>query len=90
MRKFLLLIPVLTLFSCSVVYKITKEEYSQIRVGMRYYEVENIIGAAGEETARTSMAGTTTVIYQWVNSNGSNAQLMFQNGELISIAQHGL
>jgi len=90
MKKKIFIIFLLTLFACSSAYKITKQEYNQIRTGMSYTEVVNIIGEHGEETVRTSMAGYTTVAYQWVNFDGSNAQLMFQNGKLITMAQAGL
>lgn len=69
---------------------VTKAEYDQIREGMTYDQVVRIIGAPGDEQSRTDLAGFTTVMYAWMNSNGSNMNAMFQNGELVSKAQFGL
>jgi len=57
---------------------------------MSYSEVRRIIGAPGEEVSRSDLAGLTTVMYSWINSNGSNMNAMFQNDELIQKAQFGL
>ena len=69
---------------------VTKAEYNQIREGMSYAEVRSIIGAPGEEQSRSDLAGTTTVMYSWMNSNGSNMNAMFQSDRLITKAQFGL
>ena len=69
---------------------VTESEYNQIREGMSYSQVCQIIGANGEELSRTDIAGYSTVMYQWINSNGSNMNAMFQNGSLVSKAQFGL
>ena len=68
----------------------TKAEYDQIREGMTYEEVRRVIGAAGEEVSRSDIAGFTTVMYSWSNSNGSNMNAMFQNNALMNKAQFGL
>ena len=36
------------------------------------------------------MAGVSSVMYQWVNADGSNMNAMFQNDRLVSKAQMGL
>lgn len=36
------------------------------------------------------MASIETVMYQWVNRNGSNMNAMFQNNKLVQKAQFGL
>ena len=69
---------------------VTKAEYDQIATGMTYEQVKQIIGAPGEENAHDETAGFVTVSYQWMNSNGSNMNAMFQNGKLVSKAQAGL
>lgn len=69
---------------------VTRAEYDQIRVEMSYTEVRSIIGVSGEELSRSDIAGISTVMYSWTNSNGSTMNAMFQNGQLISKAQFGL
>ncbi|MBL7189162.1 MAG: DUF3862 domain-containing protein [Phycisphaerae bacterium] len=69
---------------------VTKAEYDQIKDGMSYTQVRRIIGAVGEEQSRSDLGGTTTVMYAWMNANGSNMNAMFQNHELIMKAQFGL
>jgi hypothetical protein len=69
---------------------VTLAEYEQIRDGMTYFQVTAIIGAGGQEMSRSDLAGYTTVMYGWSNSNGSNMNAMFQNGRLVNKAQFGL
>lgn len=52
--------------------------------------VSGMIGSPGEEAARSSLAGYTTVMYSWKNANGSNMNAMFQNDRLVTKAQFGL
>lgn len=69
---------------------VTQAEYNQLAEGMTYDQVAGIIGASGEELSRSDLAGISTVMYQWVNSNGSNMNAMFQNGAMVQKAQFGL
>lgn len=69
---------------------VTRSEYDQIREGMSYSEVKAIIGASGVELSRSDIAGYSTVMYSWTNSDGSNMNAMFQNGGLVNKAQFGL
>jgi len=76
---------------------ITFDEYQRVQDGMSYSKVVGIIGARGEEISRSKMDGVPgvmesleTVMYQWVNSNGSNMNAMFQNDKLVQKAQFGL
>lgn len=69
---------------------VTQAQYDQIVNGMTYEQVRSIIGTGGEELSRSDMAGISTVMYSWTNSNGSNMNAMFQNGRLINKAQFGL
>ena len=64
--------------------------YLRIQEGMDYPQVTRIIGARGEEMGRNTIAGYTTVMYQWVNDDYSGLNAMFQNGRLITKAQFGL
>jgi hypothetical protein len=69
---------------------ITREKYSQIENGMSYQQVVGIIGCGGEETAKNNIGFVETVMYQWINSDGSNMNALFQNDGLIQKAQFGL
>lgn len=76
---------------------VTFDEYKRIQNGMSYKEVVAIIGAEGEEMSRNKIDGVPgvmesveTVMYQWVNSNGSNMNAIFQNDKLNQKAQFGL
>jgi hypothetical protein len=69
---------------------VTLTEYEQVRDGMSYAQTVGIIGAAGNEMSRSELAGFTTVMYGWSNSNGSNMNAMFQSDRLVNKAQFGL
>ena len=71
---------------------ITLEEFSQIKAGMTYEEVQEIVGSAGTITADSSLAGIRTTIVTWYAnpSVGSNANVTFQNNAVVSKAQVGL
>lgn len=74
---------------------VTAQNYTDIKEGMKYSQVEEIIGSPGEEISRSKMDlgdGTSvlTVMVQWQNPDGSNMNAMFQNNQLIQKAQYGL
>lgn len=69
---------------------VTKAKYDQLSEGMTYSEAARIIGTPGDELSRSDLAGISTVMYSWANSNGSNMNAMFQNGKLVTKAQLGL
>jgi hypothetical protein len=69
---------------------VTKAEFDTLSEGMTYEEAIRIIGAAGELQSSSDLAGHKTVMYSWMNANGSNMNAMFQNGKLITKAQFGL
>ncbi|WP_352420729.1 DUF3862 domain-containing protein [Proteiniborus sp.] len=69
--------------------KITKTMYDKIENGMTIEQVEEILGE-GEENARTETAGIIIANYQWINKDGSNIQIMFQDGKVNTKAQAGL
>ncbi|SIT08062.1 DUF3862 domain-containing protein [Kroppenstedtia eburnea] len=70
--------------------EVTKAEYDQIKNGMSYQEVVNIIGFEGEENSQNEIGGTKTIMYTWMNPDGSNMNAMFQNDKLVQKAQFGL
>lgn len=70
--------------------KISKEEFESLETGMTYEEVVSIIGGEGELSSQVGLAGYDTKIYMWEGSFGANANVTFQNNELVSKAQFGL
>ncbi len=73
---------------------ITLEEFNQIKNGMTYEDVVEIIGGEGTLLSESGSKNSEyyTVMYSWegTGSIGANANCMFQGGFLISKAQFGL
>jgi hypothetical protein len=69
---------------------VSKADYDAIQTGMSYSTVSGMIGSPGEETARSGLAGYSTIVYVWKNPNGSNMNAMFQNDHLVTKAQFEL
>ena len=81
MKKFLIIIVILLLSACSKsVDKITSDEYNRLRKGMSYSQVVEIVGEDGEliSTEESVMLIWKKKAYQWVNSDGTKAVLMFE------------
>src|SRR5262249_39773393 len=77
--------------------RVTMSQYNRLSNGMSYLKVWDTLGSRGTETARIHADGVEgvmepieTVSYSWVNSDGSNVMVVFQNDKLISKAQYGL
>lgn len=70
---------------------VTMAKYSALTEGMSYADAVRILGAEGTEISRADLAGTTTVMYQWMGTSvGANMNAMFQNDRLVTKAQFGL
>ncbi len=73
---------------------ITKAEFDQIKSGMTYEEVTQIIGGPGTVLSESGNPGEKlhTVIYQYEGegSLGANANMAFQGNKLQNKAQMGL
>ncbi len=71
---------------------ITIQEYSQIREGMVYDRVEEIIGGWGELINRTEINDNTISVYVWYENETSNnyATITFENERVINKVQSGL
>jgi hypothetical protein len=69
---------------------VTRAEFDQLREGMSYEDAARVIGASGELHGSSDIAGYKTVMYSWMNGDGSNMNAMFQNGRLVNKAQSGL
>ena len=77
--------------------EISMSEFNQIKNGMTYEQVTEIIGDPGELIAETGTSGDQfhTVTYQFKGEGGSIwnsafAQLIFQGGQLNTKAQKGI
>jgi hypothetical protein len=76
---------------------ISKAEFDQIKSGMTYQQVVEIIGSEGEVLSESGTPGGTsldihTVMYMWEGESGlgANANMMFQGNKLQNKAQFGL
>lgn len=73
---------------------ITLNEYNRLKAGMTHTEVYDIVGSFGMKKSETGSARDDyhIVMYQYdgYGEAGANAQLMFINGELDTMAQYGL
>lgn len=73
---------------------LTQEKFDQIKEGMSYEEVADLIGHEGTLISETGEKGTDlhTVMYEWESTDSAlaNANFMFQGNKLMSKAQAGL
>jgi len=69
---------------------ISMEMYNKIKMRMTYIDVVKITGRNGTELSTVDITGYRTVMMMWQNNDGSNMNVMFQNGKVISKAQFGL
>jgi hypothetical protein len=71
--------------------KITLSEFNSIQSGMTVDQVNNIVGGPGKLLSQTDIGGHHTEIRMWSGQDlGSNANVTFQDGAVISKAQFGL
>jgi len=68
----------------------TREMFDAVGVGMAYADVTGIMGADGTEMGRTSVEGRVTVIFSWINSDGSSITVLFEEERAIRKSQKGL
>ncbi|MBQ9762394.1 MAG: hypothetical protein IJV82_04880 [Oscillospiraceae bacterium] len=73
---------------------ISKAEYEQIKMGMTYEEVCDIIGGEGECSVSSGVGSYSGQVYTWKGTlyfiNGSNAAITFMNGRVTAMASVGL
>jgi hypothetical protein len=70
--------------------KFTYDAFLKIQEDMTYQETVEILREKGEELSRSSFANIEMVMYCWKNPDGSNLNVTFRNGLVISKAQFGL
>ncbi|GAA0731786.1 DUF3862 domain-containing protein [Clostridium oceanicum] len=68
---------------------VNMDKYNKIKTGMNYNSVKQILGQ-GQLISTSSMQGISTSIYSWINSDGSNITVTFQNGKFASKTQFEL
>ncbi|QHI73663.1 DUF3862 domain-containing protein [Aminipila terrae] len=68
---------------------ITLEKYNQIKEGMTYAQVKDILGE-GQLLSEAETMGIQSSVYEWINKNGANANLTFQGDKLQMKAQFNL
>lgn len=61
--------------------KVTLDEYNKINMGMDYKQVNSIIGD-GELASETNLIGDKNEMYEWINEDGSNMNITFQDGKV--------
>jgi hypothetical protein len=71
--------------------------FERLETGMDYGAACLALGAAGQELTRSRFAGEPgviepieTVVYGWINTDGTNVWATFQNDKLVSKGQSGL
>ncbi len=68
---------------------ITLEKYNQATEGMTYDEVKAILGE-GQLTSQTRIMDMESIMYTWMNKDGSNANFTFSGDKLEIKAQFNL
>lgn len=69
--------------------KVTLAQYNKINNGITYDQVKAILGE-GELSSQGKIMDSTSEIYSWINSDGSNMNVTFQNNKVESKAQFEL
>lgn len=69
--------------------KVTLEKYNQVKEGMSYEEVKGILGE-GTLTSQTKIMQAESLIYSWVNKDGSNMNCAFSGSKVMTKAQINL
>lgn len=70
----------------SGVNRYTMLQYSQLRVGMTYEQVKEILGAEGllDPGFRTDGNNNSAVMYHWINPNGSAISIVFDGEKKVA------
>lgn len=69
--------------------KVTLEQFSNIKEGMSYEEVVGIIGE-GQVSSETKIFNLTSIMYEWINKDGSNMNAIFDSDTLTMKSQFNL
>lgn len=69
--------------------KVSLEKYNQVKEGMTYSQVKDILGE-GQVMSQTKIMDIESVLYSWANSDGSNMNCTFSGGKMTMKAQFNL
>lgn len=69
---------------------LTKANYEQIKNGMSYKQVVDILGSEGSEMSNSEIGKYKTVTYKWDSDNYSYIIVTIQNDKLMFKSQNGL
>jgi hypothetical protein len=71
--------------------RVTLTKFYELRDGMSYSQVRNILGCNGTLVSRTEIAGYASAMFSWDGEGfAASMNATFQNGDLVSRAQFGL
>ncbi|WP_300380207.1 DUF3862 domain-containing protein [Clostridium sp.] len=69
--------------------KVTLDQFNNVKEGMTYEEVKEMLGE-GQVISENEIMDLTTIMYEWINKNGSNMNAMFQGDSLAIKSQFNL
>jgi hypothetical protein len=69
--------------------KVNYQNFMNIKMGAKYEEVKAILGE-GEVTSMTRIMKSESIMYSWINKNGSNMNATFSDGKMMMKAQFNL
>ena len=68
----------------------TAAEFAAVRNGQTLDQVAGEMGDEGEVQSEYTVGSTTTQTRQWINEDGTNAAVMFEDGLVVGKSQFGL
>lgn len=68
----------------------TAAKFKQIKHGMSYKQVKNIMGSEGDEQSSSSVAGNDATVYQWTTDDFGVVSVTFENDKVVNKAQISL
>lgn len=68
---------------------VTRDGYHKIEIGMRLEDVEYLLGASGDQEARSSVGGYSTSAYSWSDGLGGHITVVFNDYEVAAKSKLG-
>jgi hypothetical protein len=68
---------------------VTMDKYNQVKEGMTYEQVKAILGE-GQIISQTKIINAESIMYEWINKDGSNMNGTFSGNKLQAKAQINL
>lgn len=68
---------------------VTIDKYNKISKRMTYENVRKILGE-GQLTSEGKIFNINSKLYQWINADGSNLNILFENGKVLNKSQKNL